>query len=82
MRIGNWMIVFAAGAMAFLFTASAGYAQSEKSSPCKGLEQAACTAKADCSWVAATKRKDGREVKAYCRLKSNKSAAATITSEK
>lgn len=45
-------------------------------SACKGLEQKACGAKSDCSWIAATKRKDGKAVKAYCRTKSKHSAAA------
>ncbi len=45
-------------------------------SPCKGLEQTACAKKSECSWIAATKRKDGHPVKAYCRLKPKKSAAA------
>jgi len=45
-------------------------------SPCKSLEQKACATKAECNWIAATKRKDGRQVKAYCRLKAKRSAAA------
>lgn len=39
-------------------------------SPCKGLDEAACGKMGEtCSWIAATKRKDGKEVKAYCRKK-------------
>jgi hypothetical protein len=45
-------------------------------SPCQGIEQAACAAKTECTWIAATKRKDGKDVKAYCRAKPAKSAAA------
>lgn len=41
---------------------------------CKGLEQKACSAKSECGWIAATKRKDGKQVKAYCRTKSASSA--------
>jgi hypothetical protein len=50
--------------------------KSATASPCKGLEQKACGGKSECSWIAATKRKDGRQVKAYCRHKPKKSAAA------
>ncbi|MCL4767825.1 MAG: hypothetical protein KJZ80_16480 [Hyphomicrobiaceae bacterium] len=45
-------------------------------SPCKDLEQKLCAAKAECIWVAATKRKDGRQVKAYCRLQPKSVAKA------
>jgi hypothetical protein len=44
-------------------------------SVCKGLEQKACSAKTECGWIAATKRKDGKQVKAYCRTKPASSAA-------
>lgn len=50
--------------------------RAKPASPCKDLEQKACAAKAECSWVAATKRKDGRQVKAYCRLQPKPSAKA------
>lgn len=64
------------GVIALGFSAALAHAQSTNAtSPCKGLEQKACAAKAECSWVGATKRKDGRQVKAYCRLKSNRSAS-------
>jgi len=43
-------------------------------SVCKGLEQKACSAKSECGWIAATKRKDGKQVKAYCRTKPASSA--------
>jgi hypothetical protein len=37
-------------------------------SACQGLDQKACGAKAtECRWIAAVKRKDGKEVAAYCR---------------
>jgi hypothetical protein len=39
-------------------------------SPCAGLTETACRAAAECSWVPATKRKDGKTVKAYCRKKT------------
>ena len=42
----------------------------EVPSPCKGLEEAQCGKKgAACIWRAASKRKDGVEVKAHCRKK-------------
>ena len=34
---------------------------------CRSLPQDACAAEAACSWVEGYTRKDGREVKAYCR---------------
>lgn len=39
-------------------------------SACAGLSETACRASAGCSWIPATKRKDGKSVKAYCRLKT------------
>jgi hypothetical protein len=39
-------------------------------SPCAGLTETACRAATECSWVAATKRKDGKTVKAYCRKRT------------
>lgn len=48
-------------------------------SPCKGLDEKACTAKAECSWIAEAKRKDGKTVKAHCRLKSKPPAATPKT---
>lgn len=48
----------------------------KSASPCQGVEQAACAAKTECTWIAATKRKDGKDVKAYCRAKPTKSTAA------
>lgn len=37
---------------------------------CKGLEQAACEANAECLWVDPYERKDGIKVKGYCRVKA------------
>lgn len=36
-------------------------------SACAGLEQAACGSNKTCQWIAAVKRKDGRENRAHCR---------------
>jgi hypothetical protein len=38
-------------------------------SVCRGLDETACAARAECTWVAATKTKAGKEVKAHCRIK-------------
>jgi len=74
-------------AVGLLATVEAGLAQDKKTaapaatstaSPCKGLDQAACTAKAtDCQWISP---KSGKQ-KPYCRLKSKpaKKAAAPKT---
>ncbi|MGE0628451.1 MAG: hypothetical protein AB7O43_11560 [Hyphomicrobiaceae bacterium] len=43
-------------------------------SPCKGLKETACKANAQCRFIAAAKRKDGKMVKAYCRLASKPKA--------
>ena len=49
---------------------------------CKGLNNKACTAKADtCRWIGATTRKDGKKVKAYCRKLPTR-ASTTKTSTK
>lgn len=76
MSVRSWVNALTVGALAVGLAASVAEAKSENSSPCKGLEQKACSAKADCSWISATTRKDGRKVKAYCRLKSRKSTSA------
>lgn len=71
----------AAGAIVLGVVTIAAQAEDSKASPCKGLAQDACTANAECSWVSATKRKDGREVKAYCRTKAKRSASASPASK-
>ena len=45
-------------------------------SVCQGLEEKACRTNTECTWIAATTRKDGKEVKAYCRKKSGPTAKA------
>ena len=55
----------------------------KKTSQGKGLEQADCEAKTDeCSWVAASKTKLGKEIKAYCRSKPKPAAAKATTPSK
>ncbi|KAB2911453.1 MAG: hypothetical protein F9K29_22420 [Hyphomicrobiaceae bacterium] len=41
-------------------------------SPCKGLTQAACSVRKECSWTEGYKRKDGKSVDGYCRLSTAK----------
>lgn len=39
-------------------------------SACQGLDETTCKGKGkECQWIAATKTKDGKDRKAYCRLK-------------
>ena len=45
-------------------------------SACNKLDEKACGGNTDCSWIAATKRKDGKEVSAYCRAKPKSVRAA------
>jgi hypothetical protein len=75
-RMVSWATALGIAVLAAGFAALGAEAESAKASPCKGLEQKACAAKADCSWVPATTRKDGRKVKAYCRLKAKSSTSA------
>ena len=84
------ILAAAAAAVGLLAAAQAGVAQDKKAaapvatstaSPCKGLDQAACTAKAtDCQWISP---KSGKQ-KPYCRLKPKpaKKAAAPKTPPK
>jgi hypothetical protein len=70
------MLAVTAAAVGLLALTHAGLAQDKPAaaptaktatSPCKGLDQAACTAKAaDCQWITP---KSGKQ-KPYCRLKS------------
>jgi len=86
MKTPGMLAVTAAMATAagLLVLTHSGLAQDKKAaapaaSPCKGLDQAACAAKAtDCQWIAPKKGKQ----KPYCRLKSKpaKKAAAPKTS--
>jgi hypothetical protein len=46
-------------------------------SVCKGLEEKSCRSNSECVWIAATKRQDGKEVRAYCRKKAGGSAKKT-----
>ena len=50
-------------------------------SNCKGLENDACVASKSCSWVAGYERKDGRQVKAFCRAKPGAKTDLATTSK-
>lgn len=76
MGVRNWTKALVVGVFTVGLAALAATAWGEASSPCKGLEQKVCSAKADCSWVSATTRKDGRKVKAYCRAKAKPTTSA------
>lgn len=41
---------------------------------CKGMQQDACTADAQCLWVDSYTRKDGRAVASHCKTRSRKKA--------
>jgi len=43
-------------------------------SPCKGLDNAACTANAECRWYKEARLKSGKTRKAHCRKKPTRSA--------
>ncbi|MBK1733486.1 hypothetical protein CKO41_17270 [Thiococcus pfennigii] len=63
----------AALAIALLVTPLMAGAQSA----CKGLEQPACTAQANCTWVGGYTRSSGAQVAGYCRSKGNRSTKTT-----
>lgn len=58
--------VFVAGMAVIAASGSAVAADS----PCKGLDNAACTKAEACGWVKTYKTKKGRVVNAFCRKKS------------
>jgi len=45
-------------------------------SQCRGIQQDACTAAAECVWVNGYMRKDGRSVSSHCKSKGVKTAAS------
>jgi len=55
--------------LAFSVTASG---SAIAASQCKGLDNAACDAGSQCSWVEGYERKDGRKVNAFCRTKAKR----------
>ncbi|RBP52644.1 hypothetical protein [Arenicella xantha] len=55
----------------FIFTATLAGAgaigSASAASACKGLDTDACASNSSCRWVEGYERKDGRQVKAFCR---------------
>ncbi len=49
--------------------ATAVFSSQALASSCKGLDNSACSSNASCTWVGGYERKDGRQVKAFCRAK-------------
>lgn len=43
--------------------------QVSAASACKSLQETACASNTSCSWIAGYERKDGRQVKSFCRSK-------------
>ena len=54
-------------AMALFITGALAAAPKEK--PCNALKIDRCKERKDCVWVDASKTKDGKEIKAYCKCK-------------
>jgi len=53
----------------------------QAASVCKGLDSDACEANVSCSLVAGYTRKDGREVKAFCRTSTKGRVKASAKKE-
>lgn len=62
--IRTMSVALAAACLALAATAT------QAASACKGLENAVCEGKADCSWVDGYTRKDGVKVSGHCRTKA------------
>jgi len=71
---GLLMAAFISSSFVMLSSANA-------ASACKGLELSACETSQSCGWVNGYTRKDGREVKAFCRAKSKRSVTKSIQKE-
>ncbi len=53
----------------------------QAASACKGLKQSVCETEQNCGWVNSYTRKDGREVRAFCRTKSKGSLGKSVEKE-
>ena len=60
-----------AGLLALIVTPAAVSAASQ----CKGVQQDACQAKVECSWVEGYVRKDGLSVSSHCKSKARRKPA-------
>ena len=49
-------------------------------SQCKGMQQDACGARAECAWVNGYVRKDGRSVSSHCKKRAREKSADRTTS--
>jgi len=81
MRSPLWRTALAAAAC--LTFAATSYAADDKKktekkppSECAGLDNAACTAKSQCSWYKEITTKNGKKRKAHCQKKPTRSTAA------
>ncbi len=63
----SFRIPTSVAALSFAIAAMAPSAQALTPSQCKNLTNKACEANTACIWVNGYVRKDGREVRAYCR---------------
>ncbi len=48
---------------------------------CKGIEQNACSASSECTWVDSYERKDGRTVAAHCKSKPSKKSVSNASAK-
>ncbi len=51
-------------------------------SACKGLEQAICEGKGDCTWVNGYTRKDGKQISGHCKAIGKRSDSSAAKPEK
>ena len=66
---------------AFISTSFGVLSSANAASACKGLELSVCQSTESCGWVNSYTRKDGREVKAFCRTKSKNSVSKSAEKE-
>ncbi len=58
---------------------SAAFSGQTSASTCKGLEAKACGAEASCTWIQGYERKDGRQVKSFCRAKPQAKSKPSVS---
>jgi hypothetical protein len=77
-RFGRGLTLAAAACLAFAVSASAAEEKkkTEKKPPseCAGLDNPACTSKAQCSWYKEITMKNGKKRKAHCQKKPQRTA--------
>jgi hypothetical protein len=77
-KIASTASFCAAALLVFQLTGASAYA----AAPCKGLDEAGCSADEKCSWVKPGKTLLGKEKKGYCRAKPAKKAPAPKSTPK